>query len=291
MDVAQVTAAIRQSLDDQGLSPYRAAVDAGLAENAIRTVLIGHEPKAGRLAEICDALGLEFYIGPHRTVPDSGRSADARGAETAGLPPVPLGDLERSTQSLVRLTTDAGGDPIPDDLWPVLARRRMRLAPDLADPAALADTEKVIASHGGEPPEELPSGARPVPVMELAAAAGGGAMIDVEHVSGHVWFRRGWMDQRGIDATRCVVIGVRGESMEPLLPDGCSVLVDRSRTRRRAGRLYAVTTDDGLVAKRARRSDDGAWLLTSDHPAWDDLPWPADAETVGEIRWIARSLG
>ena len=32
---------------------------------------------------------------------------------------------------------------------------------------------------------------------------------------GRIWFRRDWLDRRGLDPTQCAVIALRGESMEP----------------------------------------------------------------------------
>ena len=62
----EITAAIRQEIEAQGTNPYRAAKEARLPENSIRYVLDGHEPRTGRLIEICHALGLELYVGPPR---------------------------------------------------------------------------------------------------------------------------------------------------------------------------------------------------------------------------------
>lgn len=116
-----VVAALRQS----GLNPHRAAVGAGLPEDAIRNVLAGHEPKASRLAQICAALGLEFYIGPPRAgVAESFSSASLR-------------DLEAGARALLRIVIEAGGNPIPDDLWPVLAARRAKKAGEESLPDGL----------------------------------------------------------------------------------------------------------------------------------------------------------
>ena len=247
-------------------------------------------PSLDRAAEICAALGLEFYIGPPRGNPGTERPDGAGGAEAAGPPPIPLRGLEHSTHSLVRLTADAGGDPIPDDLWPVLAERRGvgASATGLAD-LGLADPDALAAGAANE--DAIPPGARPVDVVELAAAAGGGAEAADERVAGRIWFARAWLDSRGLDATRCAVIGVRGDSMNPTLPEGCSILVDRSRTRRRPGRIYVVRVDDSLVVKRAAR-EASRWLLASDNdaPGYAPIPWPADAETIGEVRWMAQSF-
>ena len=231
--------ALRTALADRPLAGT--AVEAGLPRDAIRSVLVGHDPRLSRAVELADALGLEFYVGPPRAGPDHGAISK---------------QLREVADELERL------------------RARAAQAAGLA-PANDADDV---------------AGARPVDVVELAAAAGGGADAASEKVVGRLWFRRDWLDRRGLDPARCAVIGVTGESMEPTLPDGCSILVDRARTRRRRGRVYVLRTGDGLIAKRAGKDDDGGWLLESDHPAWEPLPWPDDAEVVGEVVWAARSL-
>ena len=79
--------------------------------------------------------------------------------------------------------------------------------------------------------------------------------------------------------------------MEPTLPDGCKILVDRTARRPCTNHIYAVQLkDEGLVVKRAGKGPDHTWLLVSDNPTWTDEPWPDDAELVGEVRWMARTL-
>ena len=77
--------------------------------------------------------------------------------------------------------------------------------------------------------------------------------------------------------------------MEPTLPNGCSILLDRSRRQRRGGRIYVMQTSDGLIVKRAIREGE-SWQLVSDHPEWPPAPWPDDARIVGEVRWMALSF-
>ena len=85
------------------------------------------------------------------------------------------------------------------------------------------------------------------------------------------------------------MIGVRGESMEPTLLDGCWILVDRASRDRRTGNIYVLRTKDGIVVKRLAR-EGGEWRLVSDHPDWEKLSWPVDAEIVGRVRWMASTL-
>ena len=49
-----------------GLKPIAAAERHGLNRDAIRSVMRGRSPSVDRAAEICSALGLEFYVGPPR---------------------------------------------------------------------------------------------------------------------------------------------------------------------------------------------------------------------------------
>ena len=85
-------------------------------------------------------------------------------------------------------------------------------------------------------------------------------------------------------------MGVTGESMETMLPDGCAILVNRRPgIRRRVDHLYVVINDLGLIVKRAGKDEDGQWLLVSDHPAWEPVPW-GDAQMIGEVKWMAKTL-
>ena len=140
--------------------------------------------------------------------------------------------------------------------------------------------------------EKMPKGQNSagLEVMELAAAAGGGAQVLDETIVGRIWFLQDWLERNAIDPQQSTIITVRGESMEPTLTDGCSILVDRSRREPQEGHIYVVRTEDGLVVKRAGRDEFGRWLIVSDHPAWNTVPWPADAEVIGEVRWMARTL-
>ena len=132
-----------------------------------------------------------------------------------------------------------------------------------------------------------------VGVSELAGAAGGGAVVDHERITGRVKFRREWLARHCLAAGECRVIQVLGESMEPTLVDRSSILVNQASRRRRVGRIFVVRTDDGLVVKRAAKDRVGAWQLVSDNPnkqAWPTVAWPPDAPVIGEVKWAASTF-
>ena len=233
-------------------------------------------PRLDRAAEICGALGLELYVGPPRDL-----AAINPVAEPQHL--VSYEEIASTSPEEVAAVKDVV-DRRDTLLWGEVAEKLgARLADILRD--ELAACLPAISAAPGDMP-----GARPVDIRELAAAAGGGAMEFDETVTGRVWFRREWLERHALDPARCSVIGVVGESMEPTLPDGCSILIDRRRRQPRDNRIYAVRASDGLVVKRADKDAAGRWLMVSDHPAWAPLPWPTDAAVVGEVRWMARML-
>ena len=69
MQVKDFAAIVRRELADTNQSAHGAAKSHDLPEDAIRSVLDGHAPRLDRLIEICNALGLELYIGKPRPQP------------------------------------------------------------------------------------------------------------------------------------------------------------------------------------------------------------------------------
>ena len=282
---------MREALAAAGVGARRFEAAHGLRPWALRGILDPtreQAPSVDRAAEICAALGLTLSIGPPAGDRDAAsRTGPAGALSEPPVPPwndasqaatpeaVPLHGLEEAVQTLVRMVAEAGGDPIPAALRP---------APAVG--FGNADARPVAAANE----DGVTPGARSVGTREVEAAAGGGAVnLDEAPVKGPVWFRRDWLDGHGIDPTLSVVIAVRGESMEPTLPAGSKILVDRTRTRRRSGRIFVVTTEEGLVVKRLERRG-RQWFLVSDHPSWEPVPWPREAEVVGEVRWASRTF-
>ena len=211
----------------------------------------GVDPSLTRAEDLVRGLGLELYIGSPRG--KEGKQ-NIPALHSAGS------SIETHTQGLVRAVHAAGGDPIPPDLRGALA---------------------------GEEADE-PPGARPVDVVELACAAGGGAEVLSEDVIGRLWFRRDWLDEHGLDATQCAVLGVQGDSMQPTLTDGAKILVNRAARQRQSGQIYVIRAD-GLIVKRLGRGRKH-WRLISDNPEHPDITMPAQAEIIGQVVWTARTL-
>jgi hypothetical protein len=93
-----------------------------------------------------------------------------------------------------------------------------------------------------------------VPILDVEASAGYGALAEMEAKSAQFGFDPNWL--RKLTASKSPslsIIGVRGDSMEPTLSDGDDVLVDLgdNQTRLRDG-IYVLRMDDTLAVKRDR---------------------------------------
>ena len=124
-------------------------------------------------------------------------------------------------------------------------------------------------------------------LLPVEASAGGGSEVLDEALVDHVRLDGAWLRQHAVSPDHCDFISVTGESMEPTLPDGCSILVDRSSRELRDGRIFVIREDSGLLVKRLRRND-GRWWLVSDNTEWMPTPLGLDAVVVGEVRWMGR---
>ena len=164
------------------------------------------------------------------------------------------------------------------------------------DPTPAADRDSVPTHAISEPdPTYKTDGHQDDPeetieqLAEVAAAAGVGAQVYDETTTGRVPFRRSWLRRNRINPRHCQLIGVRGESMVPTLPDGSQIIVDRNRKEMRNGRIYVMRTEEGLVVKRVIQNAQGWWLM-SDNPAWAPLFLTEETDIIGEVRWAARTF-
>ena len=251
---------VRKQVEVEGLRKLADRLE-GVEVGQIRSIRDGRDPKGSTVLALCRALGLEFYVGPLR---EEAAALDIAGDDATQAALRGIGDIEESAQRLVESVLAAGGNPFPRDLH---------------DEAVLP----LVASN------EAPRGARPIDIAEIDTTVGGDAGSDSERVIDVMWFTRAWLEQRRVEPRGCAIMRISGDSMEPTLPDGSSILVDRNRRDRIDFRVYVVRTGAGLMVKRAVEQR-GEWLLASDNPEVAPLRWLADAEIVGEVLWVGHTL-
>ncbi len=186
-------------------------------------------------------------------------------------------ELEESAQKLNRLLLETGRDPIPEDLWPVIARR----IGNFTSPALVKSED---SDEDGKASASTDDDNLLVPVIsDVRAAAGSGEMVFDESEEVKVEIPRsilpGWAQPRGLSC-----IQAAGDSMEPTLQDGDMILIDRNWTEPVDGQVFVLHTPDGLVVKRLRESEEG-WTMTSDNPAYGSRPVGEWDRAVGRLAW------
>lgn len=290
---------VRKELGRQGTNPYQAAKKAGLPDNSIRYILEGKNPSFSRVCEVLEYLNIPLKIGlktadtqsqSHKIRENQGQYQKAENlnkitfnseiAAALGMPAT--ADLSQILEKIKKIKEESHFGSQADALRQTLDRWLK-----CGNQPALKEVD--MLNDGSASAVPYPA-ARSVPAIEYEAAAGGGHVnLDEVPQRGVVWFRRDWLDEHGIDSTRCAVIRVAGESMEPTLAEGCSILIDRARVKRKAGYIYVIMTYDGLIVKRLEKKGN-VWRLLSDNPAWGETDFPRDSEIVGRVMWAAKSL-
>ncbi|MGL4442990.1 MAG: S24 family peptidase [Alsobacter sp.] len=130
----------------------------------------------------------------------------------------------------------------------------------------------------------------PVPVYDLRASAGDGAMV----VDGAPDTYQVFRDQFLQRVTRArlgdlSVIMVGGDSMAPTLADGDSILVDRSVNRVVRDGVYVLRYDDELLVKRCWRNlETGKVVVSSDNPLYKpfEVSEARSLDVIGRVVWV-----
>lgn len=134
-----------------------------------------------------------------------------------------------------------------------------------------------------------------IPVLDVEASAGHGALAEMESKSGQFGFDEDWLRKlTPSKASSLSIIHVHGDSMEPTLNDGDEVMVDLGdgQSRLRDG-IYVLRMDDALNVKRVAIEPQGRRIsVLSDNPAypsWRGLERRA-INIVGRVLWFGRKL-
>ena len=132
-----------------------------------------------------------------------------------------------------------------------------------------------------------------ISISEIETPDGAGAGADDEKVTGHMKFPSQWLRNRGLWPAECRVIRVSGDSMEPTLPNGAAILVNRRSTHLQDGKVFVIRIGDDLIVRRTVRDPEAGWLLVSDNSAkeiWATRAMPDHARIGGEVKWAGQSL-
>lgn len=134
-----------------------------------------------------------------------------------------------------------------------------------------------------------------IPGYHVQVSAGPGAALNGEEIKRHLAFRRKWLKFRGLDETRLAVVFAKGDSMEPTIHSGDSILIDTRRNQVEDGSIFVLRLGDDLYAKRLQKNYDGSITIISDNRT-DYQPQivPADQlynlAVIGKVIWVGHDI-
>lgn len=154
-----------------------------------------------------------------------------------------------------------------------------------------------IGDHKSEHPNmhgvaEAYAGYEPVRKYSVLASAGHGVENSHEQVDDLLMFQKAWIKKRGLDVGQLVAISARGDSMEPDIHDGDTLLIDRTHDRIHGGSIYVINTGNELLVKRVQANLDGSYSLISSNSKYQPqlLDPNSSPEIVGRVCWIGKDL-
>lgn len=133
-----------------------------------------------------------------------------------------------------------------------------------------------------------------VPRLDIQASAGNGALALSEEPIDFLAFQEAWLRARNINPKYARVLTARGDSMEPTIRDGDTLLVDTSIDRVRDNAIYIVVYDGLVLVKRMHGKFDGSMTLISDNAIYP--PETISAHDVpalniaGRVMWFGRTI-
>lgn len=128
-----------------------------------------------------------------------------------------------------------------------------------------------------------------IPLYDARVSQGHGAWNEGVKVLTMLAFTKYSLRRKGLNPAELAAVRVDGDSNEPILSDGDTVMVDLSRNVLQGEAFYVIRIDDLLYAKRLQREFDGSILVISANPAYKMITVPQDRldslQIIGRVVW------
>ncbi|MDL2313500.1 helix-turn-helix domain-containing protein [Desulfovibrio sp. OttesenSCG-928-C14] len=189
-------------------------------------------------------------------------------------------------------------DAVPEK-WLLILSRKFAVSPDwLEHGDKFVKSMKLASESNGAKPlrfQESHSSdfvdVLTIPKISAVLCAGGGSFETDTTVVAHIPMPQA---HRLGNPANLVFMDVAGDSMEPGIANGDTVLIDRSRTDFTHGSIMAVGHDDTIFLKRLKRYGDESVALLSDNPAYSPIHLYGDElnslRIIGRLVWLCRKV-
>ncbi|SIT28219.1 Phage repressor protein C, contains Cro/C1-type HTH and peptisase s24 domains [Achromobacter sp. MFA1 R4] len=129
--------------------------------------------------------------------------------------------------------------------------------------------------------------------LGVRLSAGHGKTFLSEDEKSRLLFRADFLRTAGVSPEQTVSVSVKGAGMEPLIPDGATVLVNRAATSIINGQVYAFLQNDEVRVKRLHRGN-GGFITRSENGVGKPDPRQdfedSKIEIIGRVFWVGFRL-
>lgn len=148
-----------------------------------------------------------------------------------------------------------------------------------------------------EAPEDLdPDVYVIIPHVDVKFSAGNGCIAEFEPTEKELGTAQpiDWIHKKKVSPKNLITVDIDGDSMEPRIPNGSVVMLDKSINtldRVQSGRVYAIRYGNELKIKRLSRRFDGALIIDSDNPEYkSEVVEPNQLEHISIIgKYVSHS--
>ena len=132
-----------------------------------------------------------------------------------------------------------------------------------------------------------------IPGYNIQVAAGNGIVPESEQATRKLAFRHKWLKYRGLKEKDLVLVFAKGDSMEPVISDNNTLMIDTSKQRLEDGSIYVIRNNEHLVVKRIQNTLKG-FILISDNKEYERVEVSYneadDLQVIGKVVWIGKDL-
>lgn len=101
--------------------------------------------------------------------------------------------------------------------------------------------------------------------FRVEAGISGFSICQEQDEGNPIYFRKDWLKMRNYKPDKLIAVYVHGDSMEPGLYNGDTVIVNTADKDPKDGDVFVVNYESETIIKRLIR-DTGSWWLSSDNP-------------------------
>jgi len=131
-----------------------------------------------------------------------------------------------------------------------------------------------------------------IPKVKARLRAGAGSFEVGSEIEGYYAFRKDWLNSKG-SVSKMVLMDIFGNSMEPEMKDGDTILIDESQKDVLAGAVYAVGVEDTIMVKRLEKHPNRLVLLSDNKdyaPIYLQSNEIDSIRIIGKVIWVCREL-